>query len=158
MDDLVRTYCPNKSSCRTSAEAVRVLLDNLEGYYGSLYNKVQREVLAGYLLDSDPRELGQLYAQVLKVKLYGRPLPLVEHFEEAHEAVIASRPMYAEYRPLAIEAETCMDRGEMSRELEALYERIREKGREVWDKKRAGKTGGVVEVGEVRIGMRMCGE
>lgn len=58
MGNLPRTYGPSRSSCRTSAEAVRVLLDNLEEYYGSRYNDVQRQVLTGYLLEGDPKELG----------------------------------------------------------------------------------------------------
>lgn len=114
-----------RSSYPTSqGEAVKSLLTNLEGYFGGQYNQVQRRILVAYFMDIDPRDYDPIYAQTLRTKLYGRQLPLVEHFEEARAVIMANMPEYPEWKPLQIEAESCMDRSEMANELDRLIDKI----------------------------------
>lgn len=125
MDNLPRTCGQKESSCRTSqGEAINTFLDNLEGFYGEKYNDTQRPVLMGYLMSIPPSVYDALYANVLRVKLYKRPLPLIDNFEEALEAVKAKQREYGEYKPLQLEAENCMPREEIAEGLARMMAQL----------------------------------
>lgn len=65
------------------AEAIRTFLANVEAYYGAEYNATQRSTISGYLAEVEPSLFDQLYAHILRTKLYGARLPLIEHLDEA---------------------------------------------------------------------------
>lgn len=75
-------------------------------------------------MDIDPRDYDPIYAQTLRTKLFGRPLPLVEHFEEARAVIKSNTPEYPEWKPLQIEAESCLPRTDMADELARLIDKI----------------------------------
>lgn len=110
------------SSQHSKAEAVVLLLTNIEGYFGAQYNQVQKRLIVAYFMALDPRDYDAIYAETLKVKLYGRALPLIEHFEQAVESVKSNRPEYPEWIVPQIDAETSMARLDMAEELNKLLE------------------------------------
>lgn len=63
------------------------MLGNLEGYYGATYNPTQRSVIAAWLGEKNPASLPLYYAEILRVGLFGIPLPRIEHFEQVTPAV-----------------------------------------------------------------------
>lgn len=88
---------PTESSSQTSpAEAIRLFLDNLEGYYAAQYNAVQRGMITGWLASQEPERIDGIYRELVRVKLYQNRLPLIAHFEEASQALeekeAAARP------------------------------------------------------------------
>lgn len=111
----------------SKGEAVVLLLTNIEGYFGAQYNQVQKRLIVAYFMAIDPRDYDAIYAETLKVKLYGRALPLIEHFEEAIETVKNNRPEYPEWTVPQIEPETCIDRVDMADELQNLIAKMCDK-------------------------------
>lgn len=114
--------CQNGSSSQTSniGEAIAAFLANIEGYYGGKYNPIQRQTIASYLLGIRPSWFDSLYSEVLKVKLFGRALPLVEHFDEALSAVKCAPP-FEPFVPLLDDGD-CEGREEMADELAELID------------------------------------
>ena len=77
---------PSASSYQTSrGEAIRLFLENVQGYYAAQYNVVQEGVITGWLASLDPAKLDGLYREIVRIKLYQNRLPLVEHYEQALE-------------------------------------------------------------------------
>lgn len=111
-----------RSSSPTSA--IDAMLDNLQGYYGAEYNETQRVVIGAYFLEKNPRSLPFFYAEIQRVKLYNKPLPLIEHFEEIEGRVNDRLREIRPEGPLMIDEDT-LPREEIAAQLKALEERYR---------------------------------
>jgi succinate dehydrogenase flavin-adding protein (antitoxin of CptAB toxin-antitoxin module) len=77
-----REIVPRTESSSQNSD-IETMLNNFQAYCNADYNQTQKSILMQYLGCLDPKILRWLYPETLKVKRFGSPLPMVEHFEEA---------------------------------------------------------------------------
>lgn len=120
-------YPQESSGSSPILAAAKTFIVNVEAYYGAKYNEMQRGVIASYLVSIPPKMYDNLYSELFKVKTFGRPVPLIEHYEEAYRNAKANRPEYGEYKPLQLEAENCMPREEIAEGLARMMAQLESK-------------------------------